>query len=204
MTDFLVTFLLLLFTASFFCSGWYVVTRGYYVKTPDEKIKTEGMIFGFWERFFEAKVSVKKVFYLGDEALKKFNHLLYLKPSTVSILGLKITENGFVLYNSINDQYILEIEKLLDCKVKVFYEQKYIMFYKEEDVYRFPELVRMPVSQCPICYASFYGSAIYLSFLSIQKHCFDWTFNKNIAYFVFYIIFIVSLAFFNKILSKYV
>jgi hypothetical protein len=103
--------------------------------------------------------------------------------------------------NTLTDEEIVRIEKLLGCR----FSRKdgiYYFLYIETTIYRFPEWVRKPISACIRCYASVYGSFIWWVFVYLQKDAFNWCSNKIIAILTFWIIFIVVLSgvnvFFNK------
>lgn len=200
--QFLTAYLLLIFSGSAFIVGWYIITRGERVVQPDGSIKAYGKIFRGWSLFWEATTGIKKIYYNGDRLSEKYNHLLYVRPK----VGKKLQVNleGMSLQVVHGESLTMEdrkaIEDVLGCETKL--NGDYLFLYNQENEYRFPELVRMPISQCPPCMASVYGSFIWWSFVWLQHDAFSWTFKENFAKIFFWIIFCVILSCFNKIVYR--
>lgn len=198
MIHFLIQFILWLLVGSLFCNGWYTITRGYYAQLPDYKKVKAGEIFGFWERFWEKQIRVREIWITGDSAEKKYAELVYMKKD----LADKFELNGILFYAieeiDIND--IITVERLLNCKLKGGNAGGYLLYW-EKPIFRFPMWIQKPVSRCPTCMASVYGSLLWLIFIQ-QEGLFEWFYYKKIGAILFWFLFIVSLSFINSYVGK--
>lgn len=209
MIQFFLVFTILILIGGSFSVGWNGITRGWVEYLPDGTKFNAGQILGGWERFWEYKKGVKRIYYNHENLCKKLFELNYLDKKIGSKLIVSPDRSDSLETKEyILDEEILKIEKLLGCKL-FFYngrkgseDRNYVTMYIEMPVYRFTEWVRKPISSCIRCYASVYGSFIWWAFVYLQKDAFNWCSNKIIAILTFWFIFMVILSgvnvFFNK------
>jgi hypothetical protein len=197
--QFFLTFLVLTVISSGAIVGWYLVTRGEYATNPDGSPKKTGMIFKHWSIFFEQYKKTKTVYFEGaglDERyafLKKIHPLIADKVYEVTPIWLKEK-------TPLSDRELTLMEDCLLCKTHRVDDM--IRLSIEEPVYDFPEWVQKPLSSCPACLAGPYGTAIWLVFLKLQRDAFEWTDSPLFAQIAFGMIFLLTLASCNSLLSK--
>jgi len=176
---FLTSYSLLLVLSSFCVSFWHQLTRHSKEMQPNGKIKIIGYLPRFWSWFWEYQIGIKKIYYKGEGE----KEILKLLPEKWNLMSLH------------------ELEAEMNCKIEK--TETHIYFYITEPKYLFPEWVRNPISACPTCMASVYGSAIYLLFCYSVKDVFLWSEHPYTTFFLFWMIFIVILSFGNTFLTKY-
>lgn len=176
---FLISYSLLIVLSSFFCSWWYQLTRHSLEMQPNGKIKVIGYLPKWWSYFWEYQTGIKKIYY-ENEGEKQMIKML---PEKWNLIPLT------------------ELEAEMNCKIEK--TETHIYFYIEEPKYRFPEWIRNPISACPTCMGSIYGTAIYLMFCLSVKDVFLWSNHIYTTFFSFWIIFIITLSFGNTFLTKY-
>jgi hypothetical protein len=191
-TEFFFTYLILIITGTFFVSGFYIITR------PDK-------IFSFWSKFWEKIIDIERSYYAGEELLNKF---YYLKRDCHQV-GVKIeagvTAEDRVALRVVDGMSItgddkMTIREFLYCETEVISSS--LFFYSNVNIYRFPEIVRYPLSACPPCMASVFGSLYWWCFVLLQQDAFVWSYNERTAYFLYWIFFCISLSFLNKFIDK--
>jgi len=190
--QFFLTYLILIFTGSFFIMGFYIITR------PDK-------ILGTWSKFWEKIIRVDRFYYSGEALLLKYYYLNHVCKQ----VGMKI-EAGVTIHDTIalkikngvsfteDDKF--SIRDFLFCETEVVENE--IRFYVNEERYRFPEIIHKPLSSCPPCMASIFGSVFWWSVVYFQRNAFFWAANQKICYFVYWIFFCISLAFINYFIAK--
>lgn len=204
MLTFLLQFTLMVLLGSMLCIGWYVVTRGYWYKTPDDKFKTDGMIFKWWSLFWEQFPKEKEVFYKGDILNDKWNLLKKVRPDLCAKYRRSMLhEHTFqsILENRIEEKDLEAIKDALACEVR-WDASNYFRLYQIEPVYRFPWWIRKPVSECPICYSSIYGSLFYWFIVYQVPGLFSWSSKEFLAKLGFWFIFCVILSGLNNYISQ--
>lgn len=189
--------------ASLMICGWHIITRGEYIVTPDDKWKRDGMIFRSWELFWERCVGKKIVYYEGEQLEKKFSLLGKVRPDisikmrvdeTMSCLRVKWGEE-------VSERDIDSMKDQLMCEI-VDSEDRTVHLFQIEPIYRFPEWVRKPISACPTCMASIYGTLFYWFVVSQARDIFSWSTQENFAKFGFWGIFCVILSCSNKYIAQ--
>ncbi len=200
--QFLLTFLILTVISSAAIVGWFQVTRGEWTITPDGKWKKTGMIFKYWSLFFEQYRKTKTVYYFGDGLQEKFEFLKKVHPKIVT--GRLQYDQSRIWAHSGNVITPAELELIRDalqCTVAVGLKGELILS-KQEPIYDFPEWIQKPLSSCPACMASPYGTAIWLAFLKLQRDAFVWTDFPLLSKICFYIIFLLTLACANSFIAQ--
>lgn len=198
--QFLLSYLILIFVSGFFCNGWYIITRGAMYDMPDGTKKYEGMIFGRWQIFWEKILNTYKVFYNEENTFKKFIELQIQDKNIASkFICEGKTDYLFLTDKDISDKEFLRMQHLLSCKIDV--SGNMFSLYIEQYTYRFPIWMQKIFSSCITCYSSVYGSLIYCSFVAIQKNAFIWCQYKGVAYFIFWILFIISLSYVSPLFN---
>lgn len=200
MIQFIITFSWLLILSSFFIISLFHLTRHWIVINPNNTKKVEGDLLKFWSRFIEMKKGDKRIYYLGDALSNKFELLNKLQPNIGKKFLLSKEKFSLGLIDTINQKEIDDLEAILSCKSK--WNDNNIFLYIDDPIYVFPKWIRFPLSQCPVCMSSVYGSAIFWSFIYIQKEMFLWANNIKFSYFVFWLIFVVVLSKINRIVYK--
>jgi hypothetical protein len=185
--------------------GWYIVTRGYWYILPNGQFKKEGKIFKVWSLFWEQYREEKKIYYQHGELEKKYNLLKKIKPAISSKLFVHL--NGVCLKmpqkfseNKITDTELSDMSDVLACEIEVSDGEIYL--YVNEPVYLFPSWIRYPLSECPPCMASVYGTAIYWFVVTQEKSLFLWASKENLAKWVFWVMFCLILSCLNKFIDK--
>lgn len=187
--EFILSFSLLLTLSSFFILAWHRITRHTIIINPDNTETTDGFIFKFWSIYWEKIIATKRVYYSGEALQNKMNELSYLAPAIYT----KIT-------SGLSEEEIDKAKRLLNCSVEK--TKNGIILFIEEDIYRFPSWVRMPISQCVLCMSSIYGSLFYWGFVFLVHNDFLWTFHKNIVIILLYPIYSIILSNLSSILSR--
>jgi hypothetical protein len=201
MLEFLITYLLLIISGSFFTLGWYVITRGYYFLNPDGTKEVAGEIFGFWERFFEDVKGYKKINYSGDQLIEKAAYLFQAKPSFRVKIMLVPENTSFTINTPLTAEERKVIEDITGTKTR---DNGYLYLYNDYPEYRFPDWFRKPISGCYKCFASIYGSIIYFIINSMSGHIFDWASSPTATMWLMWPAYCISIAFLNTAIgSKY-
>lgn len=196
--QFFTTYLILIITGSFFVMGFYIITRS-------------DKIFRGWSKLWEKVIYVEKFYYTGEPLLVKYNYLNHVNK----LVGAKI-EAGIVADaehpnfdrlclrvkngSTITEDDKITIRDYIFCETEVISNE--VKFYVDDYVYLFPEWVRFPLSECPPCMASVFGSLFWWGFILSQKDAFLWSESPVFSYFLYWIFFIISLSLINKFLDK--
>lgn len=170
--------------------GWYAITRGRIELTASGNRKKCGKLFKGWHFIFTSS----KDNYVEVSGLK----LEKIWLSVYEKFPLKVNESRTAMFFENDDYEIIKgklflLSEITGCKVLL--NQTYVSFYINEKKYVFPEWVRDPLSECPTCMASIYGSIFYWTMYALNKPVFE---NPVI----FWIIFCVSCAYINTLLAK--
>jgi hypothetical protein len=206
--QFLLTFLVLTVISSGAIVGWFLSTRGSWEITPDGKWKKTGMIFKYWSLFFEQYRKTKKIYYIGKSLADKYALVSKIRPDLIPgkyCIGLLEIEGYF---RAPLDKYQIEekdlnaLKDLLLVEIEWDTEGKGFRFYKDEPIYDWPQWVQKPLSSCPGCMASPYGTAIWLVFLKLQRDAFAWADSPVLAKICFYIVFLLTLSYLNTFLKQ--
>ncbi len=204
MVHFLEIFIMLLFISGIFIVHFHNLSRHYIIINPDNSTTTDGFILKYWSYFWEAVVGTKLVFYDGEALLQKYELLRTTLPKIAEKLDvsshreyLYLTESG--LKDGLSDDDKTKTSAIL--QVLISESEGFYYFYIEENIYRFPEWVRNPVSQCTTCMASVFGSFIWLS-VNYCHTLFYWTNHKYFAFLLFWFIFVVVLSGVNTYLNR--
>jgi hypothetical protein len=211
--QFYTTFIALTFIGAFFITGWHGITRGSIKELPDGSTEKDGFIFKGWSLFWEKQTGITKIFYNADNVAQKLIQLKKALPSLkneIYVFGVKA--NNELLFKAtprFTPEEIARIENALTIKVYMGGDDKtspspaaLYGFYQERINYRFPDWVRSPLSQCPKCMSSVYGSLIWWSFVFLQTGSFAWTDSKIVSIFVYWVVYCVSLSCVNMIVYK--
>lgn len=206
MITFYAIFLILCLSASLFCVGWYNITRGWVEYLPDGTKKNVGQVFGFWQRFWEEQLDTQRIYYNNEATERKYFELNYLDPKLAYKLYVDKEYNIYCISKKegveILDTELLKIENLLGCKIQKNLDHNFYHLYIENPIFRFPEIIRKPISACIRCYASVYGTLIWALFCLLNYNVFYSFSNKNIAILTFWFIFIVILSALNPYFNK--
>lgn len=161
MVEFVLLFILILFTSGIFINGWWNITRGRWEITPNGKKVWVGKIFNFWHKFFQQHIEVEE-YYTGIQFYKKYfiieNEIKATNASKIVIQG----ESTLIYGLSEHDFYQLKA-KIENIGIHVnasFYKENDFLslkIYRLNKVYRLPELIRDPLAECITCFSSFYG-----------------------------------------------
>lgn len=196
-------FSMLLFISSIFIVGFYNITRHYVVIQPDGKQIIEGDILNIWSYIIESISSTEKIYYSGETLEYKFYELQRLYPNIANKLSLsnELTSLVSVESTTLTADDIFKIELVLQVSIEFKQPDIYFLLI-EEPIYTFPKWIRNPLSQCPKCMASFFGSLIWVSANHLNHNLFNWTNNKYQGFFLFWVIFIISLSWINNYIHK--
>lgn len=194
--QFIVTYLLMVICGCLFTIGWYIVTRGEWYIQPDGKWKKYGQIFKNWSLFWEQYRQEKKIYYREEELKKKMDLLAKVRPDLYTV-----TSVWRGVARKLTKEDMPAIKDVLACEVKWVASDEFLL-YLTEPVYTFPAWIRKPLSQCPTCMSSVYGSLLYWFVIAQAKGIFAWSLKENLAKFGFWIIFCLILACGNDYLSQ--
>lgn len=194
---------MLLLVSSICIVGFYNVTRHFTITQPNGENTIEGDILYGWSLFWEHIKRVDILYYSGESLEYKFFELQRLYPNIFN--KLQLSENNKSLYAKpstiLTADDIFQIELILRVVVE-FKEPDIYFLYTEEPIYSFPEWVRNPISQCPKCMASFFGSIIWIVVNYLNHNLFIWTNHKYLGFFLFWLIFVISLSYINNYIHK--
>lgn len=196
--SFIFIFLIYSILSAFFICGWFLITRGSLYLLPDGTLKKQGMIFREWSFFWE-RTNQQVIWFSKEEARLKFILLQKTRPD----IAAKLTYNklGHIWQDQwLSDNELIGMEDVLACRVEVRPDGLYL--FVDDSQYIFPDWVRKPLSQCPPCMSSVYGSALYWFIVLQVKGLFSWSAKENLAKFGFWIIFCLILACYNKFLQQ--
>ncbi len=198
MTQFFISYVLMLISGSLFMTGWFAITRGRIEYTVDGEAFKTGKLFNGWHFFWTGgtEISVE----LKGEQLKSIWFKIYKE-----LPSLSLNETATALYFNVGDfvivkEKIFHLEMMSGCKV--FQHSSFIVLSKKVKKYNFPELLRDPISECPTCMASVYGSIYYWSVVLLNNKIFEWATYPVAAALVFWVFFCIGCAFINTILAK--
>ena len=194
--SFIFSFSMLSLLGSIAILSWYHITRHWQSKLPNGKIVIEGFLFKHWSLFWEKIVRWDSVYFTDKEQLKtKWLELNRLDKKTASKFVFKESDGWIGLRENelTTEQDIFNIESVLGNRVHLF-ETGSLFLYNEVPIYRFPEWIRNPISHCPTCMASVYGSIIWWGFVFLQKNSFYWSYSPKLCYFAFWILFCLVLS----------
>lgn len=202
MIYFLITFILLILLGSAFIVQFYHLSRHYIIVQPDGSETIGGFILKYWSMFWERKTGITKLVYTTDSLEYKFNELNRL----INPIGKKFVLNtekhsmALLAGETITPDEKDKIIRILSCEIDVN-ERNYFLFI-EEDIYYFPEWIRKPVSSCPVCMSSVFGSTIWFTFIYLSPHLFNWSAHPVKCIFLFYMVFLLLLSGVNSIIYK--
>lgn len=172
------TFSILSILGSLSIYGFYTASRGQWELTPDGKYKKTGMIFKYWSLFWEQYRKTERVYYDHDQFHKKYSLISKVRPDLIpGKYVFNPLKRAFTagLNKDIEEKDLFTIQDVLLCKVEWIEHGKAFVLYEEVPVYDWPEWVQKPISSCPPCMSSVYGTPIWLLFLKLQKDAFSWT-----------------------------
>lgn len=199
--QFLASFVLLLVIGAFFIIGFYIITRGERTVQPDGSQKITGKLLRNWSLFWEQTNGKRMLYFRGNQLLDKFYLLHKYNPELFD--KLDITEGLMCLkvLTPLSQSDKVSIAEILECQVHV--KDEFVFLFTEEPIYRFPELIRYPLSQCPPCMASVLGSFIYWSYLFMTTNDFgSWGPIDIISALFWWVIYCVSLSSINKLVHR--
>jgi hypothetical protein len=194
---FLFTFFLLLVLGSFVIVGFYIITRGERIKRPDGTYFLKGKILKSWSLFWEKTTGIRRMYYQGEELTKKHQWLKDCNAALAMRLNIIPNQSCFQLTGALAAEDYSYLRDVFQCQVEM--NETWLFLYEDEPEYYFPEWVRFPLSQCPPCMASVYGSVLYWTLFVIIPLQFNWTLYPGIAAGFFWIIFCISLSALNKL-----
>jgi hypothetical protein len=189
MINILAIFLTLLFISSVFCVGVYNLSRHYIEILPNGEKKVRGFILKWWSYYIEKVEYYTNEYYVKEEYNYKLNDMFYRIPRLSNIPFANFTEKD-----------ISDAEKVLLCKIEIINGR--IFFYIEKPHFELPEWVQKPLSSCPTCMSSFWGSILFFTFNYAFDNVFFFGGHQYTTFFWLYITFLVLLSQFNTILHK--
>ena len=185
----LMTFVIFLLLTSMTIVSFHLLSRYYIEVQPNGKELVKGHIFKWWSYYIERIKGYKTIFYINEELIKKEYDLQRLLP--------KVSAKSI---DTLTDDDLQQIENVLLCKVNN--RGTCLNFYIEEPIYYLPEWIRKPLSSCPTCMSSFWGTIIYVSFNYCTNWVFMWGNHPCKLFFLLYVIYVVILCLLNSVLYK--
>lgn len=191
-------YLLLLILAAFIIIGFYIITRGQKHIQPDGTYRTTGKIFKQWSLFWENTTGMQKVYFCEDQLLQKFRQLLEYNSPLAEKLKLTPEKRSLEIVGHFTLSDIVYLKETMNVDAEV--NLPYLYLYNEEPVYRFPEWVRYPLSQCPPCMGSVGGSLLYWPVVGLAGDgLFTWSAAPAWTSIFFWILFCLALSAANKL-----
>jgi hypothetical protein len=205
--NFLISYVLLLAIGPVIIIGWYAITRGRIEYQTDGTAYQTGKLFKGWHFFWTAHKT--KDVRLGGQslilALLKLQRELPIKDwhfevhrgNQFKVFGTDVSElqkNG------------LQIQHLCNARLVILEGEKFGLVGTQK-IYKFPEWLRDPLSECPTCMASVYGSLIYwiVVYYAGKERMFAWVEGgldwpwPHVDFWIFYCI---GCAFINTVMAK--
>lgn len=196
--SFLTIFILMTLLGGPLIMGWFIITRSSVYVNPDSTLRVTGMIFKRWSLFWEGAHD-RVMWFSREETRLKFILLQKTRPD----IAAKLTYNklGHIWQDQwLSDNELIGMEDVLACHVDVRPDGLYL--FVDDSQYTFPDWVRKPLSQCPPCMSSVYGSALYWFIILQVNGLFSWAAKENLAKFGFWIIFCLILACYSKFIQQ--
>lgn len=206
MIDFLLFFLLFVVFGALVINGWYLASRGEIETEPDGTKVKEGALFKSWQIFWEQKRETKKFIQYKGKQLYDLKREVIQTAKQEGYDGTFLFFDEYILATKSIEKYINSIQyQIRDLKIETTKsgENKdsistHMTLYKKQDVYVFPEWIRMMMASCITCHASFYGSVIFWAYILLFGRFMD-TDAQLLGAWVAYIL---SLSFVNTFFYK--
>lgn len=191
---------MLLILGSISILSWYNLTRHWQSTSPNGETSIDGYIFKWWSLFWEKVIYWERDYFYGKEFERKVMEMNRLEKNLLKNVKVSF-EHGLIVddNSALGQQDIFNIESLCSCKV--FKEENFYYLFLPKPIYRFPKWVRNPLSHCPTCMASVYGSIIWWGVVCIDKDIFLWSQYHFICNFVFWFFYCLILSRLNTILN---
>lgn len=195
-------FFLLLLMASLSISGWYKITRHQIVVMPDGTYRVDGYLFKQFSMFFEQHKGFKAWQYKDDQLEQKYKTLIAAERKFKAKLEVAPEKQSLVLkpdqtLDSNERRYIEDI-----TQARTFVNAEAVFLFLDTPKYVFPKWIRYPLSECPVCMSSVYGSLFWWGFVYFQKNAFSWSAHPTLLHWVMWPVFCVSLSFINYLWAK--
>lgn len=209
--NYIAFFIFILFVGGLFCIGWFNSTRGSTIIDPSGKERDENAMVFYWinkalskkvkERSYSDGDNFNLIFkrikevcsgYLGDSysISSNFDSIsCYLRVSNHTLWEV----NKQAIENAIG--YSIIIEPLSGGHVAN------VRFYKEFDVDVYSKYIVKPIVGCYKCYASFWGTLIYVPSLALAIHTNLFEFNIVVSV-IMWVIYCMSLVTVNVYFEK--
>ena len=199
MVQLLLQYLFMVALGPVFIFGWYIITRGYYDIGPDGSLVKKGKLLKDWSLFWEDIISYRKVYYNGAQLKNKLNDLISMNHKYKLRLSVNQGEYSLFCQHPLSEEDLDYIRNSI--MVEIFVKGQDVFLYSEYPQYRFSEWVRNPLSACPPCMSSVYGSLFWwiMYFVSVNLFKFDCNFAGWCVLWPFYI---VSLVCINHFINK--
>ena len=194
MITFFITLILATIVTSLFILGFYIATRHWKVTNADGTEQNEGYLLKKWSIYWEGIAENKKQFFKGDNLKEK---LAMLPNQYQQVLNINVDPSLMAVYTNteLSADNILEIEQITGCKVLV--QENFIFLYEEIPVYRYPTWVSNPLSGCPKCMSSVFGSLLYWIAVLRMPSSVWWDntiFFDKIAVWLFFIVILIPIT----------
>lgn len=164
---------LLIFT-SLVILGFHIVTSGREEHLPNGGVKKVGKLLYFIRHYFDSYTIVPTYYVEVLPFVAKINSVINSEFKNPLAKNIKIHDDGaYALLEKSNMRFDsasgllafkMYLEDKLGCKVDIDdnefnYEMR---FYKDEKVYKFSDLIKDPLYNCPPCMASLWGGSSYV------------------------------------------
>lgn len=209
---FLLIYLLMIVIATITIKGFYDITRGRWVTNEkDEKVWT-GKLFNFWHKYWQQHTE-KIIFYKNEMFRHKWKKIKEFLPDSDIF---EFNGNSIEIYLTKNEYKEFQIfakEKGVNITVRelehsdfrnpVYPANTLISIFDTVKIYKFSEYLRDPLGLCITCFASVYGSLMWVAFYNILQVFWVKTSSHTLALFfevpmyikvAYWVIFCLSLA----------
>ncbi len=202
---FLIVYVLLIFISGTFISMFYHLSRHWIEVQEDGKEKITGDFLFWWSVIWEHETGISSRVYMYEALEFKHKELNRILPAIGSKLVVSDLFKSFLLLlpeQSLDEKELEKIEKVLKVRIIKTPNREGYYLSSNQPTYLFPKWIRKPLSACPKCMASVFGSIFYFGFVWQVKSAFFWAEHINAAIILLYVTFVVVLSAINSVLSK--
>lgn len=199
---FISAYFLLMIVGSLSITGWYAITRGRIEYNAFGTPYRTGKIFKGWHFFWtQHKLEPQSL-----EGKRLVDLYVKMKDNNVNISGFDCALKQYLVFENLSLVDRCYLQAKYDIMLIPFNDlnssEYEVVVY--EKIFRFPELVRDPISECPTCLASVYGTIIWWSVQLLSGfEMFSWAGDFIfIALILFWGMFCIGCAFLNTFFIK--
>jgi len=175
---FITAYFILLIIASLTMTGWYAITRGRIEYNPDGTTYRTGKLFKGWSFFW----TQHKALLVNLRGKRLVDLYVKLKDDGAGVDGFDCADEEYLVFEDLSREKICYIQSKYNIILLQHLQADHYQVMVTDKIYIFPEWVRDPLSECPWCMASVYGSLIWwVSYFLGMYKIFVWSDYPAIA-----------------------